>query len=370
MGTASEHRLKSGTSGSVAGLQERLLRERLRFNSHSDEEDQMSHCGYGAGRGRKDGRLRNIVLGLCVLGVAFTGLAVQGAAASVGLPGGRANYVVSVVGGSVDKYWVRTAQYTFTAGSGSHGTVVQSFWYWNMTTFKDATPTPNATTNKVLTGYTTSGCTSTCAIRTPRGFEPSAAPQTLSGIYYVDTFGRLVINWPNNQTEAWSMSNAGTYTKLTVHHSNFGILYGDGFGSKRSFSVGASRDVIATKSLSGTQRSSSYRQFPLTDSPWRIRFPADYASCSSSPCLFLTNTAWRSGFAIDPRTNGRRVYWENQKQGVDSCTAPCFCGGYGHTWALLQIIDDAGSFVGLTGVEASFNKRSPGNAVISQIVLK
>ena len=330
----------------------------------------MPYGDYRASRGRTRGRPRNIVLALCVLGVAFTGLPVQRATASVGLPGGRAYYVVSVVGGSLDKYWVRTAQYTFKAGPGSHGAVTESFWYWNMATFTDAAPTPNATTNKVLTGYTTSGCASACAIRAPWGFEPSAAPKTLSGTYYFDTFGRRVITWPNNQIEAWSVSNAGAYTKLTVHHSNYGILYADGFGSRRSFAVGASRDVVARRSLSGTQRSSSYQLFPLTDFQWRIRFPVDYASCRFAPCLFLTNTLWRSGFAVDPSRTGRRVYWENQKQGVDGCTEPCFCGGYGHTWALLQIIDDAGGFVGLTGVEASFNKRSPGNAVISQVVLK
>lgn len=320
-------------------------------------------------------RLRDVTVGLWLLGLAFTGLPVQRAAAAVALPGGRAYYVVSVVGGPasgspVDKYWVRTAQYTFTAGTGSHGTVTESYWYWNMTTFPEATPTPNATTNKVLTGYTTNGCASTCAIRAPKGFEPSAAPKTLSGTYYFDTFGRLVITWPSSQTEAWSMSDAGSYTELTVHHSNYGILEADAFGSNRPFTAGASRDVIARRSLSGTQHSASYRRSPLVDSGWRIGFPADYSSCSSSPCLFLTNTVWRSGFAVDPDSNGRRVYWEHQNQGVDGCTGPCFCGGYGHTWALLQIIDDAGRFVGLTGVEASLNERSAGNAVVGQLVLK
>ena len=319
--------------------------------------------------------LRNIALVLCLLGVLAAGLPVQPASGAVGLPGGRAYYVVSVVGGpatgsAVDKYWVRTAQYTFTAGTGPHGTVTESFWYWNMATFPEATPTPGANTNKVLTGYTTSGCDSTCAIRAPKGFEPSAVPKTLSGTYYIDAFGRLVINWPGNQTEAWSMSDAGTYTKLTAHHSNYGVLYADGFGSNRPFTVGASRDVVATHSLSGTQRSASYRHAPLTDSPWRVGFPRDYASCGSSPCLFVTNAVWRSAFAVDPNRTGRRVYWEHQQQSVDGCSGSCFCGGYGHTWALLQIIDDAGGFVGLTGVEASFNQRSPGNAVISQVVLQ
>lgn len=308
-------------------------------------------------------RLRNIVLLLCAMAFIFAVLPAQSAGASVGLPGGRPYYIVSIVGGTNNAYWVRAAQYTFTAGNGSNGTVNESFWYWNEAAF-----TPGASINKVPTGYTTSGCTSACAIRTPVGFQPTIAPKTQSGTYYFDIYGRLVINWPNNQTEAWSTSNAGSYEKLSIHHSSYGIVHGDGFGSKSSFTVGASRNIVATRSLSGTQHSSSYNEYALRDFQWRINFPRDYSSCSSSPCLFLTNTAWRSGFAVDP-VNGRRVYWEHQQQGVDGCTAPCFCGGYGHTWALLQIIDDTGGFVGFTGVEASFNKQATANAVISQVVL-
>jgi hypothetical protein len=308
-------------------------------------------------------RLRNIVFLLCALTFVFTVPPAPSADASVALPGGRRYYVVSIVGGTNNAYWVRAAQYTFTTGTGSNGTINENFWYWNEATF-----TPGASTNKVPTGYTTSGCASTCAIRTPVGFQPTAAPKTRSGTYYFDTNGRLVIKWPNSQTEAWSMSNVGSYEKLTIHHSSYGIVTGDGFGSNSSFTVGASRNIVSTRSLSGTQHSSSYNQYALRDFPWRINFPRDYSSCSSSPCLFLTNTTWRSGFAVDP-ANGRRVYWEHQQQGVDGCTAPCFCGGYGHSWALLQIIDDTGGFIGFTGVEASFNAQTTANAVISQIVL-
>jgi hypothetical protein len=127
------------------------------------------------------------------------------AAASVGLPGGRSNYVVSLFGGSTNAYWVRAAEYTFTAAAGLNGTVHERFWYWNQSTF-----TGNATSNKILTGYTTSGCQFTCPIKAPIGFQPGSVAKTLSGSYYIDVYGRLVITWPGGQLEAWTATGPTT----------------------------------------------------------------------------------------------------------------------------------------------------------------
>lgn len=284
--------------------------------------------------------------------------------AAVGLPGGRSNYVVSLFGGTNNAHWVRAAQYTFTASGGSVGTVTERFWYWNQATF-----TGNATTNKVLTGYKTSGCQYTCPIKAPLGFEPGAASKTLSGSYYFDIYGRLVITWPGGQIEAWSVANQSTYTRLTIHHSNYGVQYGDGWGSKASFSAGATRDTVKSLSSTGTERSNAYNS-ATTVKPQNFYFPGDYQACASSPCLFSHDVGparWRSALVFDPAANGRKVLWQSQFYGVDNYTGDCFSPGGGHTWALLQAVDDNGVFLGFTGVEASLHARAYGNAVVSQL---
>lgn len=316
---------------------------------------------------------RALTAALCsaLLATGLATLTATPAAAATPLPGGKPNYVVAVIGGGLNAYFSRTAQYTFTAGSGSTGTVSETFWYWNMATF-----TGDASVNKVDTGYTSAGCNS-CHIRTPKGFQPSGTGSTLSGTYYLDVNGRAVIEWTGGQRETWTIATHAGYAQLTLFNSNYNLLYGDGFGSTASFATGATRDDIAGIVVSEVERTASYcssGSCPSTNNGYiftasaPVNFAADYIACSASPCLSLTNTAWRSIFAVDP-ANGRRVFWQHQNQGVDGVTGPCFSSGGGHTWALLQAVDDSGAFVAMVGAEASLNARSDGNAVISQVKL-
>ena len=317
---------------------------------------------------------RGFVLVLCLIAsVAAVVVPARQAAATVGLPGGRANYVVSVIGGGLNAYFSRVAEYTFTGGSGSTGTVAESFWYWNMATF-----TGDASVNKVNTGYATTGCANTCSIRTPVGFQPSAAPKTLNGTYTIDINGRVVVAWTGGQYETWTLTGFTSYQKLTLFNSNYNLLYGDGYGSAAAFTTGASRNALAALTLNEVERTASYcssGNCPAANNGYiftasaPINFGSDYTACTSSPCLSLTNTAtWRSMFVVDP-ANGRRVFWQHQNQGVDGVTGPCFSSGGGHTWALLQAVDDNGNFIALVGAEASLNARADGNAVVSQVSL-
>jgi len=291
------------------------------------------------------------------------------AATLTSLPGGRPRFVVSIMGGGFNAYWVRLAQYTFIAGPGGVGTVRQSYWMWHEAHFVGT-----AKRNKVGTGYVTRGCAAACAVRTPLGFQPGApAMATLAGRYRFDRYGRLVVEWPGRRVEVWTVRAAGPrMTRLVLHHTTLGGLYGDGLGSTASFAAGASRDEVARADVTGVQRLASYGdrgRYPVRTSRWSTNVVAPLRRCGgTSACLFNTGPAWRSAIVV-PSGLGRRAFWQHQLQGSDGDVGRCFGPGGGHTVALLQALDDTGHFAGFVGAEASFNGRSRHNAVVGQLVL-
>ncbi|WP_427891708.1 hypothetical protein ACQHIV_03860 [Kribbella sp. GL6] len=309
---------------------------------------------------------------MSILIASLTSLATPAHAATA-LPGGRPNYVISVFGGGLNAFFGRTAQYTFTAGAGSTGTVTEKFWYWDMATF-----TGDASVNKVLTGYSTTGCPTTCTVKTPVGFQPSGTGSSLSGTYYFDINGRLVINWSGGQFETWTLTNYSTYTAMSLYNSNMDLRRGHGYGSTASFSTGVSRDALKNRVLNLDEIAAYYcssGNCPTSNNGYAFTHTSYvdfnlYDACTTSPCLQLHDTtAWRSMWVIDPASVGRRVYWQHQNQGVDGVTGPCFSNGGGHTWALQQAIADDGTFIAMIGIEASLNARVDNNAVISEVVL-
>ena len=291
---------------------------------------------------------------------------------AVALPGGRGNYVISLMGGSQYNRWVRLARYSFTAGTGSTGTVTQSFYFWNQGTF-----TGNASVNKVNSGFTTGGCTYTCNIRTPLGFQPNDPtwPKSSTGTYYIDVNGRVVITWPGGEFERWTISHPKTtYAKLTIHGTNYNVLHGWGFGSTASFNTGATIDQIkAAGDLTNCETwenvydtSDIYETYPNTYLP-----VGRYDRCTT-PTLQLHETAspscnqYHVYLATHITPTLRKSYWQHQTAAV-TCSeggGPCISSGGGHTTALLQVIDDNGNFEGFVVGEASLNAKVYGNAVI------
>jgi len=295
---------------------------------------------------------------------------VVAAAQPAPLPGGRPRFVVSMLGGGFDAYWVRLAEYTFTAGSGGTGTVRQAYWMWHQAHF-----TGDARRNKVSTGFTTAGCRARCAVRTPRGFQPGAGPMgTLVGRYHVDRYGRFVVEWPGRRVEAWSVRTpAGAVARMTLHHTTLGGIAGDALGSTASFAAGATRDdVVAAGPLTGVQRVATWGDAspsPVVASRWNdVVGPLQRCRGAGAACLFRTDTGWRTALVV-PGGPGRRAFWEHQLQGSDGDTGACFGPGGGHTVALLEALDDHGRFAGFVGAEASFNGRSRHNAVIGELLL-
>ncbi|MBX3738751.1 MAG: hypothetical protein KF715_18810 [Candidatus Didemnitutus sp.] len=298
------------------------------------------------------------------------------AASAVGLPGGRAYYVVTAMGGAVSAKFVRIAQYTFTAGSGSTGTVTEQFKYWNQSTF-----TGDSNTNKVLTGYTTNGCTWNCTIKTPKGYQPGQAWSTLSGTYIIDVNGRCVITWTGGQYETWTISSPKSYYSMfTIFNSNYDVQHAWGFGSNTGFSSGA---TIAQMKSGGTLTNYVYWQnsYGVPDSQnlngWLDL--TTYNICGTSNSMTLPappgvpvcdNAYWRSYFAGNPASDFRKTYWQHQLGSVacsdsQGSSTTCISVGGGHTWAMLQVLDDSGVFRGFVGVEASLHAKATGNAVVA-----
>lgn len=320
-------------------------------------------------------RLGRMWPGVRLLLVAASLVLAGSLSAQTPLPGGRSNYVICVMGGAVNAKFVRIAQYTFTAGAGSSGTVSEQFQYWNQSTF-----TGNALTNKVLTGYTTSGCTNTCTVKTPIGFQPGNAWKTLSGTYTIDVYGHIVITWTGGQYETWAPSSPKSYyTRFDIWNSNYNLQHGWGFGSNASFSTAA---TMATIKAAGILNDYDYWQnsYGVADQQNTNGYqnPPLYDICSTN-VMSLPNSGglpvcsssyWRSYFAGNPSTDGRKTYWQHQLGSVacsDSLgsSTTCISTGGGHTWALLQVIDDSGNFRGWVGVEASLHIKATGNAVVA-----
>lgn len=287
---------------------------------------------------------------------------------AVGLPGNRKNYVVTVMGGSVNAKFVRLAQYTFTAGTGSTGTVSSQFKYW------DQIFTGNSSTNKVATGYTTGDCINdNCAIKTPIGFQPGQAWSTITGTYYLSGT-QVRITWTGGQYESWEISSKSyAASKLTIYNSNYDVQHGYGFGSNASFNTGA---TIAQIKAAGNLMDAKYWQnkYGVADEEstgqwWDM---ASYTACSTpsmqgaetgSAC---TSARWHRYVAGNPTTDKRKNYWNHQLGSV-TCPdggGPCISPEAGHTVAMLQVIDDNGVFRGWVCAEASLHAYATGKAII------
>lgn len=313
--------------------------------------------------------VRKGFLGLLALAACANALAVA-------LPGGRSKYVVTVMGGAVNAKFVRIAQYTFTAAAGTTGTVSEQFKYWNQSTF-----TGDSNTNKVLTGYTTAGCPFNCTIKTPKGFQPGQAWSTLSGTYTIDANGRVVITWSGGQYETWTITTPKSYyAKFTIFNSNYDVQKGWGFGSNAAFTTGATVTQIKAAGLLNDYEywQNSYG-VPNSQNTNGWLDMAPYIICGSSNSLQLPapagvpvcdNAYWRSYFAGNPATDGRKIYWQHQLGSVacsdsQGSSTTCISVGGGHTFAMLQVIDDSGVFRGFVGAEASLHAKANGNAVVA-----
>lgn len=293
-------------------------------------------------------------------------------ASSRSLPGGKANYVVSVIGGQVNATGVRLATYAFRPD----GRVVQEYWAWRQDRISGK---GNAGWAKPASGYRTTGCLHNCPIRTPAGFQSGRRGTVITGRWSA-VGNRLTIRWgPLGTPERWTLDTgiagvAGA-TLVSSHPQVRGWALGSNAALTRAVGI---RGIYDAQRFYGPMAMNKYGS-PTTMT--RIGFAyQDYRPCSNGLCLqgrYVTaankRTWFSSYWAANPARDGRKVFWNNQTGTVQQLEQPgsaCIsAGGGGHTDALLQALDDSGRIVGLVGVEASLNQRKPGQAVVGAFAM-
>lgn len=283
-------------------------------------------------------------------------------------PGGRSSFVMTMMNDRTrNAAWVRLAEVELAA----RGLAKMSFWEWNQASF-----TGDASTNKVPVA-TTRGCLRSCTVKAPLRFQRYAEARHVEGTFVTskDASGGdvVTITWPD-RTEAWSASHGSDLTTMTLTTSSAGARVGWAFGSKASLTQGLSIDEVFTSSpITGPYFSNAY-DAETSEIRDQINF-ADWARCSGDQSLQVKSvtdpdkTKWWSSYLVgDPSVDGRKMYWNHERGVVTQAQAPgavCISPGGGHTFALLQILDDAGRFRGWVSAEGSQHGRYRGGDIVS-----
>ncbi|MDX3748593.1 hypothetical protein [Streptomyces sp. AK08-02] len=313
------------------------------------------------------------------------------------LPGGKANWVVSV--GSMDlasknnyRNWVRLGYYAFQ----TDGTVTTNYWAWNQ---RDQPTRVNAMTADC------GGDVPTCAARTVDGFAGDTTGG-FQGTFAYTTDRRLAVTWTKNAagtalsqplTEYWNVTTGlagggaaritsptfyGAYGNdvtipasgvFSTYTANFGVGYGSNASLDRtsratmSQLVGDTRYnaqpyrgafVVAKASSSdpdtrtgivGREGSGGTWTFGAAANPWKL--------CGSSPCM-----GWLQPNTSCAGTDKDRVRYIGEIGGGRRNTEEYWCQSLAqgqacyaynsHPRPMLQVIDDSGEFQGWVGVEA------------------
>ncbi|NUK12718.1 hypothetical protein HRW23_02100 [Streptomyces lunaelactis] len=317
------------------------------------------------------------------------------------LPGGKANWVVSV--GHMDlasknnyRNWVRLGYYVFN----TDGTVTTNYWYWHQ---RDQPVRVDAMTADC------GGSVPTCAVRTVDGYkgDPTGGYQ---GTFGYASDGRLAVTWTKNAagtpltdplTEYWNVEAGlagggaaritsptfyGPYSKpdnwnvtipapgeFSSYTANFGVGYGSnaslGRESRATMSQlitdprynaqpykgafvvakASSADPKTRVGIVGREGSGGAWSFGAAANPWK--------QCNGSPCMGWLQPGTSCAGTDKDRARyiaeiggGRRnteEYWcQSLAQGQ-----PCYKYN-SHPRPMLQVIDDSGKFQGWVGVEA------------------
>lgn len=324
--------------------------------------------------------IRTIVL---VLAVA-AGLVVASASAhAVSLPGGRANYVVSL--GYLDadsrSNWARLGTYEFTTA----GTVTARFWLWSQTNPKARVGTGTTPDSSCSTPDSSSLKVRTCEVLTAGGFTAPAA-ETKTGTFFTFT-GEVggvptqVVNirWNTSQTwtEEWHVHPSDNLARLDFKYNTL-ATHGYGYGSNAALST--RRAMSSVRSFPGTLKQDlwGWSQDAVSHHPGQTFHHTNYSTCATTTwCLtYLQPSSTRACQATGgcPNHGGGSDTNDSSVQNLltkvssndrrDTLWHWCTClareqgrfcyTGNSHVKPLLQILDDAGHFQGWVGVEASF----------------
>lgn len=326
------------------------------------------------------------------------------AQAATELPGGKANWVVSVGGLEIPennnyRNWVRLGHYTFQAG----GTVTTDFWTWYQRDSPLRVP--------AVTGANCGAPVPTCDIRTVDGFG-SAASKGFRGTYSYAPQNRLVITWTKDKsgaalaeplTESWVLeptllAGGGVARMRSSNHyaeqfdatvpgpvdafSDYGATFGIGYGSNASLGT-SSRVPIEQLLTTPEYRTEKYKGSFITANngvvrregtggDWTFSGEGTGASNPSKPWQACAGEAECLGY-LQPGTSCKpqggndsknRVRYLTEtgtgRQNTEEYWCESLLGSSGktcythnsHPRPMLQVIDDAGRFQGWVGVEA------------------
>ena len=320
-----------------------------------------------------------------LLAVAAGAVITPAPAPAVALPGGKANYVVSLghLAGNFRGNWIRLGTYEFNTS----GTVTARMWVWSQ-----GNPVARAGTGTTVDSScsTTAGSSNsrvrTCQILTAGGFT-AAAGETRTGTFTV-TDDVVTIGW-NVSSGVWSdqwyvrPSPDGLMTRLDFKY-NTKALYGYAYGSNATLST--RRAMSSVKAFAGTLRldqvgwsgdavGTSFGQVfghtsftNCTTVTWCLTYlqPTSSGACQASGgCPHYGGGTAANVSSIQyyiqklSNTDRRDTLWH-----WCTCLAMergefCYTGN-SHVKPMMQIIDDTGAFRGWVGVEASFyNSSSP-----------
>ncbi|MFC0534047.1 hypothetical protein [Phytohabitans kaempferiae] len=340
------------------------------------------------------------VLAAAVLTAAVGVVATPGPAAAVSLPGGHANYVVTLghLANNFRANWVRLGTYQFR----TDGTVTARMWVWSQTTpvarvGTGATPDGSCST----TAGSSTSKVRTCQILTAGGFT-SAASETRNGTFttYTQNVGGVPtqvvsVSWQVGQawTDEWYVRGDanGLLSRLDFKY-NTKALYGYGYGSNAGLSerramssvlafpgvlkqdlVSWSKDQVG-QSHGQTFGHTAFRGCDVTTQCLTYLQPSSSGACQASGgCpTYGGGTSYNitsiQYYLVKMSSYDRRDnlwHW---------CTCLAlerneFCyTGNSHVKPMLQIIDDLGAFRGWVGAEASFYPSSSGDPRYSDMI--
>lgn len=323
--------------------------------------------------------------------VASTAAAVK---AVTELPGGKANWVVSVGGlntAAVNNYanWTRLGWYIF----GTDGTVRTSWWSWS----------ERDEEMRVDSGVLGScgGDVPICPIQTMNSFRTGPTGSFLGT--YQTSAGKLDVTWTTNGagdplskplTEHWTLEPiaGGKVARIsgqfhgpkvidTVPNtfSDYTATFGIGYGSNAPLSAGNKASITDIRAKYGQEEFVGTYVVANLDGVHRepsglLKTGFDqWRSCASGKCVGFRERDLPRGCVckayptrhdriryladLAPARNNSYVYWCECLRKTDTCY-----GANNHVQSLLQIIDDDRQFQGWVGVETSTHTTPDGTA--------
>ncbi len=304
-------------------------------------------------------------------------------------PGGRTNFVVALGklhSGEKNNDWVRVGSYLFDPDT---HVVTATMWKWTQ-----ASPThrehSGVQPNSTCAGG--EGGVRKCEILTPAGFK-DAPNDERTGTYAIQFDGEsgkpyVRIDWTPDRYEEWWLPTEGaeTYAVLQLKESDKATA-AFAYGSDAPLS--ARQEYPAVVQVTGQtfekwirKRACStcaYAAVSSASNPsnhfhtWTVcgdglsgvmtRYdPESSGDCEGSPDSSIQFYMFR------PATDRRDSWWfwhtcKTEGSGWNECYGCDYTDSHGgsRTYALVQVLDDAGNYVGHVGVEAAFDEGTCGD---------